>query len=367
MKILWFTWKDRIHPEAGGAETVNEELAKRLARDGHEVIFIVGGYPGCCAEEMREGFKVIRLGGQYSVYWLVYRYYKKHLRGWADLVIDEMNTIPFFARFYVKERSIMFVHQLCREIWFYQMRFPLNIIGYFLEPMYLWLLRKNGVITISESTKKDLMKYGFLSDRIRIISQGIDIGGIENPVKVDKYPQPTVLSFGSIREMKRTLHQVRSFEIAKQKIPNLQMKIAGDASSVYGKKVLGMIDRSPYKNDIEYFGRVGSNQKIDLMRKSHVIAVTSVKEGWGLIVTEANSQGTPAVVYDVDGLRDSVRNGETGVVVNKNTSQGLAEGIIHLLKDSEKYAKIKYNALQWSKEFDFEKSYREFIQVLNKI
>ena len=176
---------------------------------------------------------------------------------------------------------------------------------------------------------------------------------------------PVLLSLGSIRKMKRTAHQVRAFEIAKRSIPDLQMKIAGDTSSLYGKNFLEMIAASPYKNDIEYLGKVSIEQKIELMQKSHVISVTSVKEGWGLIVTEANSQGTPAVVYDVDGLRDSVRHEETGIVVAQNTPQGLAEGIIALLKDPGKYAKIRHNAWQWSREFDFEKSYRDFIQVLN--
>ncbi len=46
MKILWLTWKDIKHPLAGGAEVVNEELAKRLAKDGHEVLFLVGGFEG---------------------------------------------------------------------------------------------------------------------------------------------------------------------------------------------------------------------------------------------------------------------------------------------------------------------------------
>ena len=102
MKILWFTWKDRLHPRAGGAETVNEEIAKRLVSDGHEVIFLVAGFDGAEDEEIRDGFRIIRLGNHYSVYWKAYRYYKNHLQGWADVVIEEVNTIPFFTRWYVK-------------------------------------------------------------------------------------------------------------------------------------------------------------------------------------------------------------------------------------------------------------------------
>lgn len=369
MKILWFTWKDRSHPRSGGAEVVNEEIAKRLARDGHEVIFLVAGFDGAKPEETRDGYKIIRLGNHFTVYWQAYRYYKKHLQGFSDVVIEEVNTIPFFTRFYVKEKRVYLLYQLCREIWFYQMFFPLNILGYISEPLYLRVLSSdNGakqVLTESESAKKDLMRYGFDEKKITVFPIATHIQAVDGLDGIEKYDRPTLLSLGAIREMKRTTHQVRAFEIAKKSVPDLQMKIAGDTSSLYGKKVLKMIAVSPYKNDIEYFGKVSIEQKIELMQKSHIIGVTSVKEGWGLIVTEANSQGTPAVVYDIDGLRDSVQSGETGVIVTQNTPKDLAEGIIHLLKDSEEYAKIRRNAWQWSQEFDFKKSYQIVINVIN--
>ena len=98
MRILWLTWKDKKNPLAGGAEVVNEELAKRLADDGHEVFFVVGGFDGAAKEEDRDGFKIVRVGGRFSVYWHAYRYYKKNLTNWADLVIDEVNTFPFFCQ-----------------------------------------------------------------------------------------------------------------------------------------------------------------------------------------------------------------------------------------------------------------------------
>ena len=78
----------------------------------------------------------------------MYKYYKKNLIGWANLVIDEVNTIPFFAKYYVKEKNIVFIHQLCREIWFYEMIFPLNLIGYFLEPIYLLFLSDRKTIKV---------------------------------------------------------------------------------------------------------------------------------------------------------------------------------------------------------------------------
>ena len=362
MKVLWMTWKDLKHPQAGGAERINEEIAKRMARDGHEVIILTTKFNGCAEEEKIDGYTVIRNGNRYTVYWKAYRYYKMHMIGWADLVIDEMNTIPFFCKFYVQEKNILFTYQLCREIWFYQMRLPLSIVGYLIEPIYLWLLRGKYIITESESVKQDLLKYGFQPNQISIIPVGTSAQPLSNLNDVKKFTQPTVLSFGSVRAMKRTLDQIELFEIAKEHIPNLQLKIAGNTSDDYGKKVLHRIDKSKYKLDIEYLGYLDEKKKAELMQKCHFILVTSVKEGWGLIVTEANSQGTPAVVYDVDGLRDSVRDLETGLISKENSPIGMAEVLVRGLRNAEAYMKMREKAWLWSKELTLENCYLEFMR-----
>jgi glycosyltransferase involved in cell wall biosynthesis len=367
MKVLWLTWKDRTHPLAGGAEVVNEELAKRLIADGHEVIFIVGGYKGGASEESNaHGFKIVRLGSRISVYWKAYRYYKEHLIGWADLVIDEVNTMPFFAKFYVKEPHVMLIYMLCRNIWFYQLPQPLSTIGYILEPVYMRLIKNQKVITESLSTKYDLQKVGFNGDNIHIISVGLENPGpTELPSTSEKADILTILSLGSIRPMKQTLHQIKAFEFAKREIPQLKLNVAGDSSGKYGQKVLKAINQSKYAQDITYCGRVSADKKMKLMRESHCIVVTSVKEGWGLIVTEANSQGTPAVVYGVDGLRDSVQNNKTGLVTEHNSPECLAANIVALLKNTRKYRHMREIAWEWSKAITFDNSYKDFIKVLN--
>jgi len=369
MKILVLNWKDLKNPKAGGAEVVNEELAKRLARDGHEIIFLVGGFNGGQKEETIDGYKIIRLGNRWMVYWQAYRYYKKNLIGWLDLVIDEVNTIPFFAKFYVKERNILFIHQLCREIWFYEMSFPLNLIGYLIEPIYLWLLRDRKVITVSESTKKDLLKYGFKKENINIISEGIEIEPLKELSLIEniKEKEPTILFLGAIKAMKRPDQVIKAFEVAKKDIKNLKLWIAGRGNGKYLKKIIRLIKKSDYKKDITYFGEVSGEKKIELLQKTHLSCVTSVKEGWGLVVTEANSQGTPAIVYNVDGLRDSVKSDETGLICKENTPSCLAENIVKLLTDKELYNNLRINAWNWSKEINFEKSAAEFKNIIQQI
>ncbi len=134
MKILWLTWKDRRHPKAGGAESVNESLAKRLVADGHEVHFVVGGFEGGAKEELRDGFRITRLGNRWTVYFHAWRLYKKELCGWPDVVIDEVNTMPFFFKLYGIEKSVLIVHQLARGVWFRELPLPFSAIGWLFEP-----------------------------------------------------------------------------------------------------------------------------------------------------------------------------------------------------------------------------------------
>lgn len=364
MKILWLTWKDRQNPLAGGAELVNEELGRRLAADGHKVTFVVGSFGRAKKEEVVDGYRVIRVGNWRTVSWHAFWHYRKHLCNWPDLVIDEINTLPFFACFYVKKPVILFVHQLARQVWFYQLPLLAAAVGYFLEPAYLWLLRKNRVITVSQSTKQDLLRFGFNADKIKIISEGIAIEPARDLAQIKKYPKPTILSLNLIRPMKRTHHIVRAFEIAKEKIKDLQLLVAGEAVGGYGKKVLKMIARSSHHSSIEYLGRVSEETKIEILQKSHLVCIASVKEGWSLVVTEAASQGTPAVAYNIDGVRDSIKNNQTGILCGKNTPQNLAKNIVSLLHDREYYRRLQYRGWQLSRKVNFEKSYRQFVRLV---
>lgn len=365
MRIVWCSWKDRGHPQAGGAELVTDQILRRLVADGHEVTLLTAAYPN--AAPLENGAMTIRQGGRFTVYFHAWRYYRKHLRGKTDLVVDEMNTLPFFAGWYAKTKSVMMIHQLARQIWFYQLPWVLGWIGYLLEPVYLFLLREQRVVTVSESTKKDLLRYGFSAKNIRIISEGLDMKRLASIDNVEKYDKPTMLSLGAMRAMKRTLDQVKAFEIAKKSLPELQLKLAGDSNDPYGRKVLEYARHSRYESDIEYLGRVGGEVRLELMQKSHFITVTSTKEGWGLIVSEAASQGTPAIVYDVDGLRDSVKNGVTGIVTKRNTPLELASHIKELLSDTDRYQTLRRKAWQATKTLTFDHCYRDFIQAIKEL
>jgi glycosyltransferase involved in cell wall biosynthesis len=368
MNILWITWKDTGHPDAGGAEVVCYEICKRLVAEGHSVTLLTTEYASAASHPI-DGVQVIRTGSSRYVHpYQALAYYIRHLRNKYDVVIEEVNGgAPYFSIFFGrKSPRFMLYHQLARINWFYEIPAPFSYVGFHvLVPLATRLasLSRVPVITVSESTRQELAKFGFKPERTHIISEGTHIEPVKDLTKIKKYAEPTVLIHGSMRAMKRTIDQVKAFELAKKQMPTLKLKISGSSSGAYGQKVLAYIAESPYKKDIEYLGRTTDEQKIELMQRCHVIIVTSVEEGWGLIVTEANSQGTPAAVYDVHGLRDSVRHMETGLVTAENPV-ALADGIVQILSDKKLYKIMQKNGWEWSKTITFDQSYQDFKKIV---
>lgn len=371
MKVLWVTWKDSGHPEAGGAERVCTELCTRLIKDGHQVTLLTTEYPNANPNETPDGIPTIRIGSnRYTHPFQALWYFIRNLRNTCDVVIEEVNGgAPYFTVFFSKKsKRFLLYHQLGRRNWLYEIAKPFSYIGYhILVPLATRLvsLANVPVITVSESTREVLHQFGLSRGRTHIISEGLHIEPLPTLTGVRKFSHPTLLSHGSMRAMKRTLDQIKAFELAKKKIPDLRLKISGSNSGAYGKRVMDYISGSPHKKDIDYLGRTTDDEKISLMRRCHAILVTSVEEGWGLIVSEANSQGTPAVVYEVDGLRDSVRV-STGIRTAE-TPQALAKGIVQLFSSPGSYEKMREEAWDWSKKLTFNQAHQDLMKILETV
>ena len=360
MRILIFNWRDIKNPEAGGAELFTHENAKRWVAKGHDVTLFTSRFPNCKCEEIIDGVKIIRDGGKYTVYWKAREHYKKQFQGEFDVIIDEVNTLPFFTPLYVKEPIVCLIHQLAVEFWFYEVKFPFSLFGYVLEPYYLKLYRKVPTLTVSESTKHDLLNLGF-SD-VYVIPEGLNQKPLEKIPEKEK--EPTLLYVGRLKKAKRPDHVIEAFKLVKKRIPKAKLWIVGDG---YFKQYLMKIVRKYSLDDVQFFGRISERKKIDLMKRAHVIVVPSIREGWGLIITEANACGTPAIGYIVPGLRDAIKNEETGLLTEKNDQKSLAKTILKFFEDNSLKEKLTKNALKWSHEFSWDNSACVSLEILEQI
>lgn len=367
MKILWLSWKDEEHPEAGGAEVISSELRKRLVLAGHEVKLITSRPTALAPTASQNGVEVFRTGNRYSVYLQAWRFYRKNLKNWPDVVIDEMNTIPFFGFCYRSKKSVLLAYQLARQVWFYQFFFPLHYFGFALEALYLRLISKrySFVLTESESTKSDMQRFGFRASDVGVFRVGMHLSPLKQPRK--QIPNNQVLFLGSVRPMKQTLHAIRAFECAARDDDKLVLNIVGDYTGDYGQKAFKYVQESDYADRITFHGKVDAKTKASIVQSASVILITSVKEGWGLIATEAASQGVPAIAYNTDGLRDSVVDGVSGILVPSGDVERMGAEINALLKNPKKLSKMSLAAIENSRQYTFENCYKDFSQFLQKI
>ena len=172
--ILALSWRDIKAPKMGGAEVLSHGIIKRLDPEKYAVVHISPMFPGAEKREMIDGILYIRKGNVLTVIIYAFIYYIRH-RNKIDYVMDECNTHRFFTPFYVpREKRVLLIHQLTREIWFINSKFPLSIIGYLVETPMLRIYRKNKTITVSDSTKEDLVAIGFDPEQTYIMPNGID-------------------------------------------------------------------------------------------------------------------------------------------------------------------------------------------------
>jgi glycosyltransferase involved in cell wall biosynthesis len=106
---------------------------------------------------------------------------------------------------------------------------------------------------------------------------------------------------------------------------------------------------------VTFTGPLSEAAKDTMLRDSHFLIHTSLREGWGLNVIEANALGTPAAVYPVAGLTESTIHGRTGLVARAERPECLAESLVGILQDAGKYEHLRGRAweraktLHWSR------------------
>src|SRR5207249_5279204 len=118
-----------------GAEFHTHEVAKRLVAAGHTVEWFAASFPGASSREMLDGIEIVRGGQQWTVHVRAFTRYRRRLRGRFDLVIDQINTIPFFTPLWAGIPVFVMIWQLAREVWWYESRFPISPFGFAMEPI----------------------------------------------------------------------------------------------------------------------------------------------------------------------------------------------------------------------------------------
>ncbi len=300
-----------------------EQVLKRWAADGHEVTMIGASVAGETSDEVVDGYRVVRLGNKYTVYREARRWWQAVGRyQHFDVVLDMINTVAFGAHKWVGDvPTVGFIHQTCEEIWAINTPWPASVLGrYVLEPRWLRSYRDVPVLAVSASTRDSIMRFGVRD--VTVVPEGYEPQPIgELPAKEQA---PTVVWCARVVDYKKPYDVLAATIRVHEQMPDLQVWMLGGGPQLEQLRA----DAPPW---FHVLGFVSQEEKVDRMARAHVMVATSVREGWGLVVSEAAALGTPTIGYDVPGLRDSTR-AANGVVIPPSPD-ALADWLPTTLRD----------------------------------
>jgi len=371
LNILWFNWKCIRHPQAGGAEVYTHEIARRLVARGHRVTLVTSRPPGLPEEEVIDGVRIVRRGGRLGVYLWAYRMYRWLTREEKyDLVVDEVNTIPFMTPLYVREPVFMLIHQLCKDCYkdyFHPVVYPFGwTVEKLLHKLYARYTRKGRVrrvITVSRDSMEDLVSLGYPPDRIEIVYNGLDLERIRAHCPREKKYDKLAVYIGRVSRYKRLEDLLEAWRLVEERVPEARLVVAGRPNPKYKARLEDLARRLGLER-AEIRGPLREEEKYRLLGEAGVFAYTSRREGWGRSVLEAAACGVPAVAYNVPGLREAVVHGRTGLLVELGDVEGLGRAISRLLLDVGEAARMGREAREYASRFTWEESARRFEEIL---
>jgi glycosyltransferase involved in cell wall biosynthesis len=361
-RVLFLNWRDLSNPAAGGAEAYAEQIAQRFARAGALVTLFTSKYQDAPPYDWTRGYLVVREGGRFGVYRAAARHLQRHGHRY-DAVVDFQNGIPFFAPRWLPARTAVVcvlhhVHQAQFDMYF---RWPLNHLGRVLEGRVTRrVYRDSPFVAVSPSTRAEMRGQLGLRGAVHIVPNGIDPLPLS---RVPRSPTPAIAVVTRLVPHKQIHLLVAAVPDLLRRWPGLRVDIAGTGPA--RDAVAAQVRRLGLDQAVVLPGRVSEQAKSDLLSRAWLTVAPSLAEGWGLTVLEANTLGTPAVAYDVPGLRDAVRDGRTGWLVPPG--DGLSAALVSALDELEDPARRRFFADQaqaWAARFSWEDSADRLARVL---
>ncbi|MEU9881154.1 glycosyltransferase family 4 protein [Streptomyces phaeochromogenes] len=304
-RIVFLARRDFGNEAAGGSELLVDRLAEGLTHLGHQVTLLCGG-PAAYRD-----YRVVSAGGDLGHYLRARSTFQRQI-GDCDLLVEVCNGMPYLAPLWHRGPTLCLVNHVHTDLWRMRFNGPLAPAARLGRRLEHWALagaqRHNLLVAVSPSTAHALRAIGVERERIRVVHNGVEEPG----PPTERSPEPLFLAMGRLVEYKRIDLLLRLWERVRP-VTGGRLVIVGDGPERERLEQLA----GP---GVEFRGHVSETEKHRLLCAAWLLLHPSAVEGWGLVVTEAAARETPAIAFDVPGLRDSIVDGETGLLARGESS-----------------------------------------------
>ncbi len=357
MKILLINWQDPANPQAGGAEIHLRELFSRIVASGHQVTWLASGWRGPGNAADLGAFEIHRTGSRYNFGLASILYYKRHLvQRQFDVVVEALNKVPLYTPVWCASPVVLLVHHLFGTTAFREATPPLAALAWLQERPIPRIYASVPVHAISVSTRLDLVDRGMSEANIRVIYPGVDLDFFRPSSSPTRAEFPTFLYLGRLRRYKSVDLILRAMARLTLESVDTRLVIAGKGEDEARLRrmtaQLGLADR------VEFVGFVSEAIKRDLFRSAWANVFVSPKEGWGITNLEAAACGTPTIASDAPGLRESVLDGRTGLLVPHGDVGSLAAAMRAVAGDRMHMERLGQQAIDFARDFTWDRAAR---------
>ncbi|QZY27904.1 glycosyltransferase family 4 protein [Nocardioides coralli] len=357
--VIFLSWRDTTNPEGGGAELYLEHMARGLAERGARVTVFCAAHERAPADEVLDGVRFVRRGSKLTVYLAGFLRLLTRRLGHADVVVDVQNGMPFLARLATRRPVVVLVHHVHREQWPVVYPGVTGRVGWWIES---WLAprvyRSCQYVAVSQATRRELVELGVDAHRIAVVHNGT---APELEVSDGKSEVPEICVVGRLVPHKQVEHAIDAWRDLRAELPDLRLTIVGDGW--WSEQLREHARATDPGGAVTLTGHVSELAKQQVYARSWVMALPSLKEGWGLVVGEAGRHRTPTVAYrSAGGTRESVIDGTSGLLVDDYA--GMVDALRSVLTDTERRQRLSEGALEVSRRFTWEHAHGSFAAVL---
>ncbi len=362
-RIVVLSRRNILHPRAGGASRYVHEIFRRLAKS-HDVTVISEGASSSKRVEEIDGLTYVNARGSLLRIRLPLSYIRKFAAD-SDILIDNADVaIPWLSPLFSKKPVITIIHQLVREVFYEELPPILATFGYISEPAMYRLYSRSMIVAMSKSTAEELSQFRIPRKNIRIIGPGCPYPSNER-VPLEMRSQKLIGCVSRLMQYKGLQFAIEAISRIQKDLPDIRLEIAG--TGPYREELEKFARHVGVNSNVTFLGRISEQRKLRLYRESRAIVLSSIREGYGLSVIEANSIGTPAVGWNVPGLRDSIIDNTTGLLANFPNYDHLAQQIYNLMTDDSAWNSMSESAWKWANRHSWDSSAQDFEDTIQSV